>query len=225
MTLTAAGGKLAVYRWGEGERRVLLLHGWSGRGPQMGAFVAPLLEAGYQVVAFDAPGHGRSAGNSSSIFRMNEALQVVTQELGPFHAAIAHSFGVMLLAYALKHTGFSIKKAVCISSPTTPLFLVDQYFRYLRIRPAVRPHFMALFEEEFFANAWQRITADENVRALTIPALILHDREDQDVPVEYGERLAKAWPAAQLVITTGLGHRRILRNPAILEQVTDFIQR
>jgi len=66
-------GPIATYKWGESDKTVLLLHGWSGRGPQMGAFVEPLLARGYQPVAFDAPGHGRTPGKHSSIFRMNDA--------------------------------------------------------------------------------------------------------------------------------------------------------
>src|ERR1043166_8169499 len=53
--------RLAAWRWGHGPT-VLLVHGWEGRGSQLGAFVEPLVAAGLSVVAFDAPGHGDSPG-------------------------------------------------------------------------------------------------------------------------------------------------------------------
>lgn len=207
---------------------MLLLHGWSGRGPQLGAFVAPLLEAGYQVVAFDAPGHGRSPGNSSSIFRMNDALQAVCAELGPIRGVVAHSFGVMLLAYALHHSGFQTQRAVCISSPTTPLYLVDLFCRYLGIDDKLKQAFMRRVEQRHMQDIWQRIAADENARCfnsqgLNIPALIIHDEDDTDVPLQYGKQLADAWNDSTLLVTHGLGHRRILRDKTVLQQVRDFI--
>lgn len=218
-------GPLAMYHWGESGETILLLHGWNGRGPQLGAFVEPLLNAGYQVVAFDAPGHGRTPGHSSSIFRMNDALQAVLKETGPIKAVIAHSFGVMLLAYALKHSDFKIEKAVCISSPTTPIFLVDIFCAALQIDDKVKQCFMRMVESNYSAEVWQQLAADENVRELTVPALVIHDRDDHDVPVELGERLAAAWPNATLHLTTGLGHRRILRNKAVIQAITTFINR
>src|SRR5678816_1021873 len=53
---------VATWRWGVGPT-VLLVHGWEGRGSQLGAFVEPLVAAGMSVVAFDAPGHGDSPGH------------------------------------------------------------------------------------------------------------------------------------------------------------------
>ncbi|MBC7976874.1 MAG: alpha/beta fold hydrolase, partial [Myxococcales bacterium] len=54
--------KVCAWRWGHGPT-VLLVHGWEGRGSQLGAFVEPLVRAGLSVVAFDAPGHGDSPGH------------------------------------------------------------------------------------------------------------------------------------------------------------------
>ena len=48
---------------------------------------------------------------------------------------------------------------------------------------------------------------------------MIHDQDDREVPLPHGERLAAAWPGARLVTTTGLGHRRILRDPAVLDAV------
>lgn len=220
-------GQLAVYQWGEADKTVLLLHGWSGRGPQLGAFVAPLLEAGYQVVAFDAPGHGQSHSprqdKSSSIFRMHTALKAVVAKVGPVDAVIAHSFGVMLLAYALRKGGFTCSKAVCISSPTTPVYLVDLLCQYLEIDNKVKQAFLQLVEIRFSPDLWQQISADENVREISIPALIIHDKDDNDVPVQYSQQLADAWRDSTLLVTQGLGHRRILRDRKIIQQTVDFI--
>jgi pimeloyl-ACP methyl ester carboxylesterase len=53
--------------------------------------------------------------------------------------------------------------------------------------------------------------------------LIVHDRLDREVPFEHGERLAQAWRQARLHVTSGLGHRRILRDEAVVAEVAEFV--
>ena len=83
---------IAVYRWGEGPT-VIVVHGWGGSAGQMTAFVEPLRDAGFSVVAFNAPGHGASTGNWLAIPRFAAALAAVERAHGPLHAIIAHSLG------------------------------------------------------------------------------------------------------------------------------------
>ena len=216
-------GPIATYKWGESDKTVLLLHGWSGRGPQMGAFVEPLLARGYQLVAIDAPGHGRTPGNRSSIFRMNAALQAVIEEVGPVEAVITHSFGAMLLAYALKHTDFNTNKAVCISSPTTPHFLIDRFCSVMQVDDKVKQHFMRHAEQQYGQDVWDKLSAHKNVQDIRLPALIIHDQDDHDVPSQFGQQLADAWAGSQFHLTRGLGHRRILRNKEVINRVVDYL--
>lgn len=55
--MTTAYGDVITYRWGRaGDPLVILVHGWSGRGTQLGAFTGPLVNAGYHVIAFDEIG-------------------------------------------------------------------------------------------------------------------------------------------------------------------------
>ncbi len=216
-------GPIATYQWGESDKRVLLLHGWSGRGPQLGAFVEPLLDRGYEVLAFDAPGHGRTPGETSSIFRITEALLAVVKQTGPIDAVITHSFGAMVMAYALKHSDFNVKRAVCISSPTTPLFLIDRFCAVMQVDEKVKHAFKHYIEQQYGKDVWDKLSADKNAHDFKIPALIIHDEDDHDVPYSLGQQLANAWPKAQFHLTKGLGHRRILRNRKLVSQVVEFI--
>jgi hypothetical protein len=72
-TLPSRHGDLAAWAWGPLEGpRVLLVHGWEGRGAQLGPLVEPLTAAGFRVFVFDAPGHGdsRASAHPSSTSRM-----------------------------------------------------------------------------------------------------------------------------------------------------------
>src|SRR5258708_21621269 len=54
--------------------------------------------------------------------------------------------------------------------------------------------------------------------------LVLHDRYDREVPFAHGADIAKAWPEARLDALSGLGHRRLLRDPEVIAATTAFIQ-
>jgi predicted alpha/beta-fold hydrolase len=68
------GQRLAVDSWGAGPT-VLMVHGWNGRGAQLGAFAPELVHAGFRVVTFDTPAHGRSPGRATNLPEISEAIQ------------------------------------------------------------------------------------------------------------------------------------------------------
>ena len=216
-------GPVAVYKWGKSDRRVLLIHGWSGRGPQLGGFVEPLLAKGYEVVAFDGPGHGRTPGKSSSIFRITDAMLSVIRHVGPAEAVITHSFGAMVLAYALRHTDFKTQKAICISSPTSPEYLIDRFCQVMQVNDRVNHAFRYFVKQRFGEDVLDKLSADKNMAGNTMPGLIVHDQDDHDVPYQLSQQLSDAWPGAELLLTEGLGHRRILRNRKLINQLVEFI--
>ena len=224
-TLPNPYGPLMMYAWGEDKPdapKIVLLHGWNGRATQMGSFVEVLLQAGYQVTAFDAPGHGLSPGNSTNILQVTDALQAVVDSLGSVDTVIAHSFGAMALTHALRH-GLEIRKAVCISSPADATMLVDSFCDTLHIPKRTRKNLLTRFHQQFGEDIWSRISTIENAQHLSTPVLIVHDENDHDVQISHSKQLAKAWPNAQLMVTQGLGHRRILRHANVLQAVRTFV--
>jgi pimeloyl-ACP methyl ester carboxylesterase len=212
---------VAVYSWGGGPI-VLFVHGWSGRGSQVAAFADPLIAAGYRVMAIDAPGHGNTPGDRTNLLECAAVLQAFNRKYGPVYAAITHSFGGMVLAYAL-NKGMSVERAVCISAPAHIDYLLDSFTHTLGMPEGVvedvRRRMDARFPEGFRDN----ISTVYNVRELEVPALIIHDENDHSVPWEQGKIIANAWPGAQFQKTSGLGHGRILRAPAVVDAAVDFI--
>ena len=214
-------GPLAIYSWGEGPP-VLLVHGWNGRGTQMGGFGVSLAEAGYRAIAFDAPGHGRTPGNSSTIFRIIDAVNVIANEFGPLKGVVTHSFGAMVIARALR-TQLTAEKVVCINPATHLDFLIESFCNTLNITPRTRSAFLRRLEKHYGSDIGIQISAEENVAGLSIPALIIHDVDDSEVPWQLGEQLAMAWPESRFTKTRGLGHRRSLRDSATIEKAVNFI--
>ena len=214
---------VVVYRWGSGPP-VLFVHGWSGRGNQVAAFIEPLLTAGFQVLSPDLPGHGNTPGSSTTVLECAEVLQAIQRHYGKPAGVITHSFGGMVLAYAMNH-GLHAERVVCIAAPVDARFLVDGFTQTLNMHPAVVANLCKRLESRFGLDFWERISTECNVRKLSASALIIHDEKDSSVPWQQGELLAKVWPGARFLKTQGLGHGRILQDAGVIDAAVSFISR
>lgn len=215
---------LARYSWGAPDApTVLLIHGWNGRGTQLGAFVEPLLHAGYRVETFDAPGHGRSPGSCTNIFEYADAIQTLAQASAPVAGAIAHSFGVPATARAVQQ-GLQLPRLVAIAAPASAEFLLRRFAHLLGIPDSVIAAMRARIERNFGMDIFARLSTEAMLAGQSLPGLIIHDRGDRDVPGTHAERLHQAWPGVQLLLTEGLGHRRILRDQTVIAAAVGFLR-
>ncbi len=200
----------------------MLVHGWNGRGAQLGSFVSPLLENNYQVITFDAPGHGETSGNSTTAFEIASAILALNEARGPIHSVITHSFGGICAAAAINQ-GLNVDRAVFIAPPATLESMTDTFTSMIEMPAAVMAYFRQRLEADFGQDIWQSISTENMVRQFHFPGLVIHDQDDRDVPWQSGERVANAWPNAKFFMSAGLGHRRVLRNKNIIAKCTDFI--
>jgi pimeloyl-ACP methyl ester carboxylesterase len=214
------GETLRAWRWGHGPV-VLLVHGWGGSAGQLRAFVAPLVQAGFSVVAFDAPGHGASTGRWLSLPRFASAIAHVAASVGPLHAVVAHSFGGPASSFAM-HRGLQVARAVQIGPPADALAWFRKFSRHLGL-----PEGVALAAQDRVERRVGIGLGELNAQAIepfvTRPLLVLHDRQDAEVPWSDGRSIAKASPNAILRTTDSLGHRRILRDPQVIADVVRFV--
>jgi pimeloyl-ACP methyl ester carboxylesterase len=212
---------IRAWRWGTDGPLVLLVHGWEGRGAQLSPFVRPLLAAGFSVVAFDAPGHGASPGNRSSLPHFAWSVRCVVDATEAPHAIIAHSLGCAATTLALRD-GLSAERLVYVSPPLDPSDYVNRFGTILGLdAPVVEA--MKLRIEERFLRKWSDYSLAETAREMTAPLLVVHDQDDTETFWSEGAALAEAWPGAKLISTSGLGHRRILRDASVIEAATRFI--
>jgi pimeloyl-ACP methyl ester carboxylesterase len=216
----AAGTRIATWAWGAGPT-VYLVHGWAGLGGQLGAFVQPLVEQGFQVVTFDGPAHGRSSGRRASIVHFARALTAVGRVFGPARGLIAHSLGGPAAAFAMRR-GFATQRAVFVSPPADPGDWSKQFARRLGVSARVMTE-MRTRSERWLGVPWTEVSLTGMAVDQAVPLLVIHDHDDRDVPFEHGAAVAASWPGARLVETTGLGHRRILRDAGVVAQAVSFV--
>jgi pimeloyl-ACP methyl ester carboxylesterase len=211
---------VATWRWGSGPT-VVLTHGWGGVGGQLRSFVQPLVERGFSVVAFDAPGHGRSGGRRSSLVHFARALRAVADSAGPVHAVIAHSLGGAATALAFRD-GLSARRAVFVGAPADPDSWTREFAHRLRIPEPVIDRMRSRVESRLGVR-WSELRVLGVAESLETPLLLVHDRDDAEVPWPQGAALCAAWRGARLVSTSGLGHRRILREPSVVGEAVAFV--
>ncbi|MFC4158554.1 alpha/beta hydrolase [Chitinimonas lacunae] len=213
---------MRTYRWGEARRgRIALMHGWGGRATQFYALIPLLVERGYEVVAIDAPAHGESAGRLSSIVHVVHALQRLIRSVGPVDGLVAHSLGGAAAVNALA-AGLPVSRVVLVAPSADLVAYSHQVARLLGFDEDLRARVQNRIETEFGIR-WDELTVPPLVARLRQPGLVIHDRDDRELPPQVGESIAKAWPGARFELTEGLGHNRILRDPLVLERITTFV--
>lgn len=215
---------LAAWAWGPRQGfapTVLLVHGWGGRAGQMRGFIAPLVEAGFRVVAFDGPAHGRSGGRQASILHFAEALEAVAARVGPVHGLVAHSMGCAGAAVALSR-GLEVERACFIAPPSRARTYYEAFLRFLGLPEPWVPDYSRRFALRL-GFAWERLEVPAVAPELHAALRVFHDAGDREVPFAEGQAIVAAWPGAELRRTQGLGHRRILKDAAVQREAVAFL--
>ena len=213
-------GSMFAWSWGQGPV-VLLVHGWNGRGSQLGSFVQPLVERGYRVVTFDALGHGESPGTEMSLPWLADAIAEVAAEVGGVHALIAHSLGAASATIALA-AGLPAERAVLIAPPSEPRRFLSVFADTVGLPEAAEDRAVSHIERRI-GRRMASLRPPVLAHGLSGPALVIHDDSDRIVPWQSGRRIAAAWRGAALMTTRGLGHFRILRDASVVEAAVAFV--
>jgi len=206
--------------WGAGPS-VLLVHGWEGRGAQLGAFVDPLIAAGYRVVALDGPAHGDSLGSTTTGPEFAQALVATRDAVGPLAAIVGHSFGGFTSLLAVSR-GLPTARIVTIGTPASVPEVLRDFLRLVRLPERALPSMIAALEARVRAPM-ASFEVEAFAPTVHVPVLVVHDADDREVPYADGQRLAQVF-GARLLTTNGLGHRRILFAPEVVAAVVEFIE-
>ena len=210
--------RLSAWRWGSGPP-VLLVHGWEGRGGQLGALVSPLVGRGFSVVAFDAPAHGASPGLCSNVGDFADAVAAVARRLGEPRVIVGHSLGAIASLLAVRR-GVATKGLVLVAPPSPAQYL--EVFRDALDVPESVMAGMRRRVEGAVGATFEDVEGATLARELPIPGSVFHDLRDREASFRISEQITQAWPRATLHATEGLGHRRILNDPDVVEQIAAF---
>jgi pimeloyl-ACP methyl ester carboxylesterase len=222
-SLKCGVNKLSVYEWGAGPT-ILLVHGWGSHATHMGRMVVPLVNAGYRVIAFDAPAHGLSSGRTTDLVEFARSIAVVAGDAGPLHAVVAHSFGAAMALYAARDWGVDAQRMVLISTFEHFNWFLDAFAGQVGLTPQVLQRVRDMQVERYGGRLdWSRMSVVDMARTAGLELLVIHDQDDKEIPVAHGLAVAGVGPHSYFRGTRGLGHQLVVRNAAVITHVVNFV--
>lgn len=219
---------VVVYTWGEpGAPGVLLVHGWQSRASFFAPLVEDLVAAGLRVVAYDAPAHGDSGGRRRTIVDDVAIVRRLSDaEPAAWEGVVGHSAGALAAGVALAD-GVAARRFTSLAGLSSASALADGFFALTGLPRNLRPRFDAAALRHGFPDVpdlFERYDLTRHPVPGTVAALLLHDTDDRQLPYRHAELLLAAHAdSAELVTTTGLGHNRIVRDPAVRRRVLDHL--
>lgn len=220
--ISSINKEVNVYEYGKSAKKIILVHGWSGRGTQLSKMAEVFVKFGYSTISFDAPAHGKSSGKTTLMPDFIAAILQLEKQFGPFEAGVGHSLGGMSLLNAVKR-GLQLQKLVTIGSGDVVQDIMDDFIQKLKLKPemsdAMRIHF-----EKKSGETMDSYSAYLSAKEITIPVLVIHDANDAEVPVSAGIHIHKYLKNGELMITKELGHRKILGDAAVISKTVDYIK-
>ena len=199
---------------------ILLVHGWSGRAGQMGMFGQILSKHGYTVYAFDGPGHGISPGHTTDPRRFANFIINTANEVGDIVGVIAHSFGAGASAFAVS-MGLNIDKLVYMAGPYYYKTILDEFATFMQLDARVNAAFYAKMEN-LVGIPMDQMVVGKFLQGSHVQGLIIHDEQDDIVPITAAKLLHQDWVNSEIYITNGLGHRKILHDNTVAAKVLEF---
>lgn len=217
-TLDVRGSSMVAWEWGSGPT-ALLLHGWSGYGAQMEHLAAPLLGHGFHVVTVDLPAHGQSEGDRLTLPRLADVVGGLLWHLRP-QAVIAHSFGAAALTMAL-HEGVRPQRVALVAPPVEMVSFAHRAVTGAGLSMARAEGMVRLIEKE--VGPMSQFDMRRLAERLDVPAVLVHDRRDLEVPFAMAAEVAQAWCGCQLVPTEGYGHLGLLKSVQFSEALANWV--
>ena len=213
--------EIEILSYGYSKKKVLLVHGWSGRSTQLFAFADKLLENGYMVISFDGPAHGKSTGKTTMMPEFLKTIEKINTTFGPFEAAIGHSFGATSL-YNAAATFLDIKTFIAIGSGDRISDIISNFVKNLYLNEKSAKKIQLGLEKKWMIHV-DDFSSSTVAKKIKIPVLVVHDIIDGDVPVSCAFRIRQNLEKGSLLITNGLGHTKILRNNEVVHKSIKFI--
>jgi pimeloyl-ACP methyl ester carboxylesterase len=202
---------------------VLLLHGWGSHAARFGHFIDPLTTRGFRVVGLDAPAHGDSTGRRCDLSRFRAALRTALAEFAPVTGIVAHSMGASAAVWQLADEPHpDVRALVVVGMPRDVGYMLESFALVLDLRADVTRRLRSLFTQRFGAPP-EHFSAHALAGRLSVPTLVVHDRDDDVAPAQHAREFAARLRNPRLRETGGLHHSGALRDSATIDEIVEFL--
>lgn len=213
--------KIRGYKWGNGPKKILLLHGWQSHSGRWKELVRLFPISYYTVYAIDAPGHGQSGGHFFSAPLYGKVIMQFGKQIGKLDTIIGHSLGAFSTLYAVSRFNLpKTKRLVIIGTPGKAEDFLSYFKQRLDLNTKALRCIRNYFEKETGVDL-ENLAISRFAEQLDLPGLIIHDRNDRFAPFPHAEELDRKWSGADLIATKGLGHN--LSSDEVNNEIFDFV--
>ena len=214
--------KIRCWKWGHGPA-ILFVHGWNDRGVNFAYFFKTLIDAGYSVIAYDAPAHGESDGQLTNYFELTDTVRAFFDPSHGFNiqGIIAYSIGASAVINCISKEKPSID-AVLIAPALKLKELLFNAFNHHGVPQIVYQSLVAELERYYGYDVHQD-NPDVLAKTIASKMLIVHDKDDRTIPYMDSKILSEKTDNVDLHTTEGLGHKRILGDKAVVDFITSYI--
>ncbi len=215
---------IQTYRWGNGNVKTLMVHGWEGQSGNFSSIVPELVKRGFTVYAFDGPSHGKSSRGRTGLPEFTELIATLIKEWEITHA-VSHSFGSVSMTYALHlHRKLRLKAFVLITTPDKFMERMEEARLSLGLSSRAIDKLLQKMQIELGIDA-EKLNVSDFVKQIQVErALILHDTADRILPVQRSRNVSAAWKEAVMEEVVGTGHFKILHSPGVIQRIGDFLE-
>jgi pimeloyl-ACP methyl ester carboxylesterase len=216
------GQQVQGYRWGNGEKKILFLHGWQSHTYRWKAYIEALPKDQYTILAVDAPAHGLSPGKFLSVPLYSSLIETVIRDHGPIHTVAAHSLGGFTLLYTFyRFPLLPVNNIILMATPGEADDFISVFQTTLKINERTLGLIIDYFKKTYDVKP-EFFSTIKFAPSINVNGLIIHDEDDPEAPYHYSTTLNKVWKRSRLVTTRGLGHN--LKSTSIVKEVIDFIE-
>ncbi|WP_411768417.1 alpha/beta fold hydrolase [Winogradskyella sp. A3E31] len=216
----ANGHSIATYRWPGKNKTVLLAHGWESNASRWQYILEKLKTEEYNIIALDAPAHGKSNGKQFNAIKYAEFLSIVINKFQP-EAVLGHSVGGMATVFCLHHNDLpSVKKVVLLGSPAHFTGVFKRYKIMMGYNKKVA-NGLDRYVLNKLGKPVDYFSAANFTSEFDIEGLIIHDKNDKIIPYEDGQLFASKFKNSEFISTTGFGHG--LKDESLTPKIIEFI--
>ncbi|ANQ51507.2 alpha/beta hydrolase [Flammeovirga sp. MY04] len=223
-TIDYKGMEVKTYKWGNGEDKLLMVHGWEGQAGNFSDLIKRMEKENFTLYSFDAISHGFSPKGQTTMFEFADLVQIMLDKFR-INKIISHSFGSVGTTYCLSQHQFEIDKYVMMTTPDRFMERVDDISEMVGMNDKVKYRLVDRLEQQFKVKADEQNVSDYVPKMNVKKGMIFQDVNDKIVRLAQSESVAKAWgDKCELVKIEGTGHFRILRTESVLDQVINFLR-
>jgi pimeloyl-ACP methyl ester carboxylesterase len=213
--------KIICYHWEGSGPKILLVHGWSGRAVNFCKIIEKLMEYHCDLYAFDAPAHGMSEGTTTNLPQFIACIDALVDNLDSIDCILGHSGGGFAAAYHAAHRP-QLKKLIIISSFDYVLDVFQNFSQWVQLGPKATALMIDYFEQKT-QHPIKQLSISKLAKNIKANSLLIHDENDKEVGFDQALLIKKQLSNATFLPTQNLGHRRILRDQKVVEQIANFI--